>query len=195
MYLKIVILFFCVELYFLQCHCDEPTKDQKDIINSSLWGYGRSKGYRDDDWWSLDLQGVKDVIEIAAGKLNKPYEPISLEDLKEIGLRLRYSAEECKSYVKALLKFKYLNHEMERLIDDLYNEYSCDQQDGISFDGLKALLGRIPAGYNRNPPKFSYLEDKRTAVPYKLSKDFKYWYRNEIFCIIFEFFFPGSRVY
>ncbi|XP_050424865.1 uncharacterized protein LOC126835986 isoform X2 [Adelges cooleyi] len=194
MYLKIVILFFCVELYFLQCHCDEPTKDQIATISTGVRDYGRSKGYR-HEYWYTGLQGVKEVIELVAGKLNKPYEPFSLDDLKEKLSRYRYTVEECKRNVKEFLNCLFFNQAMERLIDDLYNEYSCDQQDGISFDGLKALLGRIPAGYNRNPPKFSYLEDKRTAVPYKLSKDFKYWYRNEIFCIIFEFFFPGSRVY
>ncbi|XP_050433606.1 uncharacterized protein LOC126841280 [Adelges cooleyi] len=114
MYLKIVILLFCVALYFLQCQGDDPTQEQLETIKNIVKNYENPDGINVEENRdpTINLNGVKDVIVEVAERFNIQIEHPSLEELQTIGSSYTSTLWEVKRHAAIYLNYDELDREM-----------------------------------------------------------------------------------
>ncbi|XP_050431255.1 uncharacterized protein LOC126839875 [Adelges cooleyi] len=192
MYSKIVILFFCVTLYFLQCQGVRLTKQRQRTIKNIVNSYAKPEGIvvEANREPTINLNGVKDVIEQVAQRLSIQIEPPRIEELETIGSSYRYTSWEVDRHV-----CKYLGYDgvvpshMRMTVSFLYGSF--DRPDGICFHQLEDILRRLREGYDNTIAEYVFGDEPKTAIPYKTARaEYKFTKKEVIFMVV-NFFFPG----
>ncbi|XP_050437398.1 uncharacterized protein LOC126843730 [Adelges cooleyi] len=129
MYLKNIILFFCVTFYFFQCQGVPPTPEQ---INTIKYVVARWYLVQED----IDFEDIKTIFCDVAGALNIPYEPSTLDELAKIEL----SRDDVEIFTLAFVASEHT------ALLDLINEIIAahvDQIHDISLLKLRVVLIKI----------------------------------------------------
>ncbi|XP_050431270.1 uncharacterized protein LOC126839883 [Adelges cooleyi] len=192
MYSKNAILLFCVALYFLQCRGTPPTQEQyettKNIIEAYENPYGTDVEENGDR--TINLKGLKDIFVKVAQRMNIRKEPPSLEQLQTTGLNYKYTLVEVQRYVAKYLGYAELSQGLSAWVRLLYCMY---EKPVINYPELKDLLSQIQVSNPNRTAEFPYLEESKTAIPYKwensISEHVKFT-RNEVEFIVIGYYFP-----
>ncbi|XP_050430938.1 uncharacterized protein LOC126839590 isoform X2 [Adelges cooleyi] len=198
MYLKNIILLFCVSVYFLQCQGDHrPTRGERRIISDIVDKYANSKGIGNKENGDLNLIGVKEVIEKVEKQFRKTKDK---EEIKNKGL---CSVEELQttlsSYVFTLLdvityvdEYAGLDTDTEKHLLELatlFKQYGGPNTQ-IKFQHLKRLLDQVYWCKKLCYFVFPYRKFPKTSIPYKLEKSENKFTRDEVEFIVTDYFFP-----
>ncbi|XP_050433172.1 uncharacterized protein LOC126841026 [Adelges cooleyi] len=191
MYLKIVILFFCVELYLLQCHCLDPTVERFVTIKNIVDNYANPDGMVVEDGRDLiiNLNGVKDVIVTAAQQFGVHIDTPSLEELQQIGTRYRYTLQEVERYAAKYLDVAQLTPTMATWVSRCFRTFD---QNGIFFDELKDILTLFRTEFPCSTDEYPYASEPKTSIPYKTARSEYEFTKKEATFIAIDYFFPGS---
>ncbi|XP_050437397.1 uncharacterized protein LOC126843729 [Adelges cooleyi] len=132
MYLKNIILFFCVTFYFFQCHGDPPTDNQLDTIR---WSVGSWYLVQD----GIDFEKVKTIFREVAGALDIPFEPSILDDFEKI----EYSRDDVEIFTLAFIASEHAD--LLNLINEIIAPHvrMAPYEDIITLHELNEVLIKI----------------------------------------------------
>ncbi|XP_050431300.1 uncharacterized protein LOC126839904 [Adelges cooleyi] len=191
MYLKNIILFLSVALYFLQCHGAYPTPEELETIKNIVKEYGEPNGINieENDDLTINLNGVKDIIKEVAERLNIHKAPPSLVELQTSLSNYKFTLSDVKYYVENYSGLTVLRPEVIAIVELLF--FFCEKPNGINFEDLSVLLGEIQEAYANLVAEFRYIDEPKTAIPYKMANlEYKFT-RKEVESIVIDYLFSG----
>ncbi|XP_050427135.1 uncharacterized protein LOC126837319 [Adelges cooleyi] len=189
MYLKTVILLFCLTLYFLQCQGGFIPGKDREIISYIVEKYANPNGIDNKENGDLNLIGVKEVINDVEGKIQTNKALSSVEELQEILSNYVFTLDDVETYVAEytgrILKPGMFLNELRKL----FNAYRSGSK--IQFLDLNDLLGQLLPGTKYvKAGGFPYLKFPKIAIPYKIKKSENKFTKEEVEFIVAAYFFP-----